>query len=83
MSTPPPLPDDPRELSPRRPRRSVLAKLAAFLAVIFIIGFGLCTANAMRDGTAATVGAIAGTIALVCLVALIVIGFIAIFRSRT
>jgi hypothetical protein len=82
MSKPPLLSDDILDLSPRPPKRSVLAKLAAILAVIFI-GFGLCTANAMREGTAANVGAISGSIALICFVALIVVGLIAIFRSRT
>ena len=83
MSKPPPHPDDTLDLSPRPPKRSVLAKLAAILAVIFIIGFGLCAANAMREGTAANVGAISGSIALICFVALIVVGLIAIFRPRT
>ena len=66
---------------PRKPNS--LAKLTAILAVIFVIGFGLCTRNFLREGTAASVEVISGTIALICLVALIVIGFIAIFRSRT
>ncbi len=83
MSTPPTLPDDTLELSPRPPKHSVLAKLAAVLAVIFIIGFGLCSHNFLRDGTAAIVEVISGTIALICLVALIVVGLIAFFRSRT
>jgi hypothetical protein len=82
MSTPPPLPDDSLELSPRPPKRSVLAKLAAILAAISIVAFGLCT-NSFREDTAATVGAISGSIAVICFVALIVVGFIAIFRSRT
>jgi uncharacterized membrane protein len=57
-----------------------LAKLTAILAAILIIAFGLCTATSMRGGTAATVGAISGGIALICFFALIVVGLIAIFR---
>jgi hypothetical protein len=75
--------DNPLEPSPQPHKRSSLAKLAAILAALFIVGFGLCTANAMREGTAATVGAISGSIALICFVALIVVGLIAFFRSRT
>ena len=60
-----------------------LAKLTAILAAILIIAFGLCTATSMRGGTAATIGAISGYIALICFFALIVVGLIAIFRSRT
>ena len=60
-----------------------LAKLAAVLAAILIVAFGLCTHNFMREVTAATVANISGTIALICFVALIVVGFIAFFRSRT
>ena len=83
MSTPPPLSDDPLELSPQPPKRSVLAKLATVLAALLIVAFGLCTHNLMREGTVGTVASISGIIALICFIALIVVGFIAFLRSRT
>lgn len=83
MSTPPPLPDDTLELSPRPPKRSLLAKLTIALAVILGLTFGLCTA-AVASGATINEGIVfetSITIEAACVLGLFVIAIIVIFRA--
>jgi len=82
MSTPPPLPDDTLEPSPKPPGRNILQKVTIALSVIVGVTFGLCTVSTM---TTRTVNNYLITTALVmeviCILGLIVIAAIVIFRT--
>lgn len=82
MSTPPPFPDDTLELSPPPPERSILAKLTIALAVILGLAFGLCTVGTMTERTINDyLITTALVIEVICILGLIVIAVIVIFRA--
>jgi predicted anti-sigma-YlaC factor YlaD len=82
MSKPPLLPDDTLELSPKPPERSVLQKLTIVLSVILGLAFGLCTVGTMTERSINDhVITTALIIEAICILGLIVIAVIVIFRA--
>lgn len=62
--------------------------MAAILAVVCVLSFGLCTisfgisqGNSTYGDAFVTVGALSATIVSICLISLLVIGVIALIRS--
>jgi membrane associated rhomboid family serine protease len=83
MSTPPPLPDDTRELSPQPPKRIRLAPIAVVLVVIIILSFGVCAANLNLNGPAPPIASVAIGVEIAGVVGLVVLAVIAITRRRS
>ena len=73
---------------PPSPRPLTLAKVATVLATVFMVAFGLCAVSALSGGLGSPklmpflIWVSVGTEAI-CLVGLLVIGGIALFRRRS
>jgi hypothetical protein len=83
MSTPPTPPTPPQFFPPKR-KRSTLSKLAIAFAVTIAVTFGLCSIALSRDSSSTISGPVfpaAIIIEALCIIGLIVIFFIAIFRK--
>ena len=82
MSTPP-LPDDTLGLSPKPPKRSILQKATIVLSVILVVTFGLCTVSLTSDRMMdyAIIYKASITIEALCILGLLVIAVIVIFRA--
>jgi hypothetical protein len=82
MSTQPTPPPPPRFLPPKR-KRSTLAKLAIAFAVTMVVTFGLCSITLISSNSAMNgpVFPAAIIIEALCIVGLIVIAIMAIFKK--
>ncbi len=77
MSTPPTTPP------PQPPKRIRLGPIAAALAVIFVIGFGVCAANLQLEGDSPPIVNIAVGVEIACVIGLLVLMVIALSRHGT
>ena len=77
MSTPPTTPP------PQPPKRIRLGPIAAALAVILVIGFGVCAANLQLEGDSPPIVNIAVGVEIACIVGLLVVMVIALSRHGT
>jgi hypothetical protein len=77
MSTPPTGPP------PQPPSRIRLGPIAAALAVILVIGFGVCAANLKLVGDSPPIVNIAVGVEIACIVGLIALMIIALARRGT
>ena len=77
MSTPPTVP------APQPPKRIRLGPIAAALAVILVIGFGVCAANLSIEGDSPPIVKIAVGVEIACIIGLIALMIIALARRGT
>jgi hypothetical protein len=77
MSTPPTTPP------PQPPKQIRLGPIAAALAVILVIGFGVCAANLQLEGDSPPIVNIAVGVEIACIIGLLALMVIALSRRGT